>query len=417
MPVMSSRNNTYNRPGYFEDSSANHSSSGPTSPGEVFVDYLYAETTNRPKPIDYTAINPQTFYKLLIHNRARSATYLYKAYGFPENRRRWTEYRRTPYPSDKGWPNPYSTGGSGGGNWSMTDGRALEKLLEQVRGTHANLSVDFAEGRQTLAMLAKAVKVKQYVFEFARDIVKSRKYRKIRPGPTQGQRRLDYVNGKWLEYRYGWMPLVSSLYDLTDALRKERVSGPVVLKARSGRKAQLKYKDARAGNLGTVNTLLTIDQSQRSEYCGRFQLQPGYSFADFTSLNPALVAWELLPFSFIADWFLGIGQCLENWENYFLYRNAYQGGYLTRTTKEDRVVYTYEYASRAYTYFPDGSISNSGYFLWNDTQTSTIFQRYKQRYPLASLPTPNGPRVKANLQPKQFMDIAALVSQYVKKFR
>lgn len=37
---------------------------------------------------------------------------------------------------------------------------------------------------------------------------------------------------------------------------------------------------------------------------------PGY-MAQLGLLNPEIVAWELLPFSFVADWFIPIGSYLE----------------------------------------------------------------------------------------------------------
>lgn len=417
MPIMSNRDISINRIGYWESSSATSSASGTTPSGRLFRDLFTCSTTNSPRPINYSKVNPHTFDKLLTINSAKTLSYTNKQVGFPRSSYRSTSYGDTPFITDGGWPNPYSTSWAIPPQWSQTDGRALEKILEKVRGSHASLSVDFAEGRQTIQMLKQALNLRKTIFEFGRDVVRQRKYRKIRPGPTQGQRRLDYVNGKWLEYRYGWMPLVSSLYDTVDALRKERVSGPTPIKARSGATFQKKYLDVRSGNLGKMNTSLQIDLTHRTEYSCTFALQSGYTFSDFTSLNPATIAWELTPFSFIVDWFVGVGQCLENWENYYLYRNSFITGYRTRSAKEDRLVKRFENAFRSPTYNFDGSESSFGYMSWNEYQQSEVFSRWKSRILLTSLPTPSGPRVKANLKPKQFMDIAALVSGYCKQFR
>lgn len=306
--------------------------------------------------------------------------------------------------------------------WPTTDGRALEKILESARGAHANLSVDFAEGMSTIAMLRKATKLRKLVFEFTRDVVKQRGYKKIRPGPSQGQRRLDYVTGKWLEGRYGWMPLISSLYDLVDAIRKERVSNPIFLKARSGaidKRTQRLNVDSGGPWLGLGKAELEIASSYRTEIGAAFTLPSGYTFSDFTSLNPLLVAWELVPFSFIADWFVGVGQCLENWENYFLYRNRFLGGYRTNTLKEERKLSIIERTLMPDRWDLSGSkpVLANGYYKWYSSKHAKFTLKYLYRVPLLSLPTPTGPRVKANLQPKHFMDIASLVQQHVKRFR
>jgi len=415
MPVMQNRSNSFNRQGYYEDTVIPGSmTTGLTSPAQVLYDYLTVSTTNASRPIDTTRINPQSFTKQLIVNSKKSLSYNYWSPSFRTmNIRVQYSYGQTPYITDKpGYPNPYVLTSTDPNPWSLTDGRALEKVLNQARGSHANLSVDLAEGGQTIAMLRKATQLRRTVLEFATNVVKQKKYRKMRPGPTQNQRRLDYVNGKWLEYRYGWMPLVSSLYDLVDAIRKDRVSGPVLLTGRAGRKDESLYVDIRPGSVGKVQTKLFIDQSNRTEYGVYFSLPASqFQFADFTSLNPALVAWELVPFSFIADWFVGVGQCLENWENYFLFRNNFVRGWKTRTTKEWRWVERSEFAAQA------PSLVSNTYTYWNEYQKSEVWLVYKQRFVLSSLPTPGGPRVKMDLKPKQFMDIAALVSQSVKQFR
>lgn len=299
--------------------------------------------------------------------------------------------------------------------WQGLIGRSIEKVLAQARGSHANLSVDFAEGGQTIAMLRNALRLKKFVIEFATQVVKARGYRKIRSGPTQGQRRLDYVNGKWLEYRYGWMPLVSSIYDMADALRKQRVSSLVVLKGRSGRQEQRTVYFG-AGTRGSPFNYATISGSYRVETAGYFSIPTNASVSDFTSLNPLLIAWELVPFSFVADWFVGVGQCLENWENYFLYRNNFITGYQTTSSREIRTGQIYGASSSPLDIAPNGALRDKIYY---ESINSLAQIKYSARYrgPLSSLPTPGGPRVKLGLKPKQMLDVAALIGQAVKRFR
>jgi hypothetical protein len=299
------------------------------------------------------------------------------------------------------------------------EARAYTNLLDRIRGTHANLAVDFAERRQTVKLLKDTASLRGLVKKFTTEIVKSRGYKKIRKGPTQGQRRLDYVNGKWLEYRYGWMPLLSSIYSVVEQSRK-RVSKPVIVRARA---ASAKQSTQRSGSATFDDPVFstTTTGGYRVQYTGVFDVPSQPSVQDWTSLNPLSVAWELVPFSFVVDWFVGVGQCLENWENWFLYRNYFRVGCISRSTKEARVMFYsgadlnpqgYYYAPFEDAWFPKDQSTQR---TVNGAAACTL-TRYT-RDVLYSLPTPGGPQVKNGLNPKRMLDSAALLSQMVRKFR
>lgn len=395
------------------------------TPGNPKYSYeMLGVVTTSGKPVSFKSVNPHKF-KIIL--KQFNPLY-FSASGMYHNAGYWQTISASGFAFP--WKGTINYPGDGihlENRFSAIEGRALEKVLAQARGAHANLSVDFAEAGQTLAMLRKAGRLRKVVFEFARDVVKNKGYRKIRPGPTQNQRRLDYVNRKWLEYRYGWMPLVNSIYDLVDALRKERVSSLTTLTGRSGMQQEKIELAGSAADRANPERVLKINLSQRVHLSCDFALPTGYTFSDFTSMNPLLIAWELVPFSFIADWFIGVGQCLENWENYFLYRNRFVSGYKTLTQLEDRS-YTrkYFYSGYAGTFPPyydestgswTGGNPKDGPSWQSETASGRILYKYKERIKLTSLPTPIGPRVKLGLNSKRFMDIAALVGGYVRKFR
>lgn len=412
MPVMVDNERVYSRVGYTNTWDVNRATTAVTGPWEHFKTLLTG-VSSVDSPPGKRLINPHTYTKFKVFNHGTTESQSGYAYTHPMGYNALSYLRISAIGL---FSNPYSGSLVLDPNWAGLEGRCLEKVLEKARGAHANLSVDFAEGMQTLAMLRKATKLRKLVFEFARDVVKHRGYKKIRPGPTQGQRRLDYVNSKWLEYRYGWMPLVHSIYDLVDALRKQRVSSWVYLEGRSGRKEQRIDIVGSTSSISNPRKRLKVDGSYRAKLGANFSLPTGYEFSDFTSLNPLLIAWELVPFSFIADWFVGIGQCLENWENYYLYRNRFMGGFMTRSAKEERTASSGYSVSTGIVYTHQGNPADQTYFQSNKGNSDCTMTMMQRRV-LTSLPTPYGPRVKANLKPKQFLDIAALVGTYVRKFR
>jgi hypothetical protein len=55
----------------------------------------------------------------------------------------------------------------------------------------------------------------------------------------------------------------------------------------------------------------TVVQRESCKGVWKFKPTNLNSWGSFGLLNPAAVAWELLPFSFVVDWFLPVGRYLE----------------------------------------------------------------------------------------------------------
>ncbi len=96
-----------------------------------------------------------------------------------------------------------------------------------------------------------------------------------------------------LEVMFGWLPLLSDVYNATDNIHKAlRGNGSVV----SGTSSKFKSSNglkARSGVTGIVQS-----SSKRT-------------LAELGLLNPLAVAWELTPFSFVLDYFVKIGELLS----------------------------------------------------------------------------------------------------------
>jgi hypothetical protein len=366
-----------------------------------------------PKPWISARPASHSYRKMAVMNGARIhkdiGTYLFQPYVFSSQ-----SYGR--------WDNGsvvYSTTGVLPYDHSSVEAKAYEKLLDAIRGSHANLAVDFAERRQTVKLIKDTASLRGLVKKFTTEIVKSRGYRKIRKGPTQGQRRLDYINGKWLEYRYGWLPLLSSIYSVVEQSRK-RVFKPVIVRARAGSSKKDIFSTA-TGTFDNPSFRTEVAGGYRVQYTGVFDVPSQPSIQDWTSLNPLSVAWELVPFSFVVDWFVGVGQCLENWENWFLYRNYFVVGCISRSTRESRLMI-----------YSGADINPQGYYYapaedrWVARDQSTLrtvfgwaggtLTKYSREV-IYSLPNPGGPQMKNGLNPKRLLDSAALLSQMVRKFR
>lgn len=296
-------------------------------------------------------------------------------------------------------------------NYEALYGSAIDKLLDKVKGANVNLSVDVAERQQTYRMLKAATSLRSLISEFVKQITSTREWRKRR-----GKSRDKYVSSKWLEYRYGWSPLVSTVYDAAETVMKMRGAGIVRVSARTAQAIRI---DTESG-LGTYLTPMDKFKSEgmiRGQIVVLMKSKESVSIQDFTTLNPVLLAWELLPYSFIVDWFVNISGYLQASETSFQYANQFVCGCYTVSRSENRSLIRFGSTSIAPQYY----VNNGDTFVRDGATSittyggSTVSVKSCERIPIFSLPTPLGPRVKPVLSSNKMLDIAALVSTAFKR--
>ena len=138
--------------------------------------------------------------------------------------------------------------------------------------------------------------------------LKSGKLKAIRkefgPGPTPAKS----LSKRWLQYQYGITPLVNDIYGAAEILN-EGLEDPArkftIQNKRSGTHTEV------IKTFGNVDYITNI--KQRSTVRLRAELADdavrGLSLVGLS--NPKQVVWELVPFSFVVDWFLPIGTWLK----------------------------------------------------------------------------------------------------------
>jgi len=113
-----------------------------------------------------------------------------------------------------------------------------------------------------------------------------------------------HATSNWLALRYGWMPLIQDSYNAVGAYESTTVAAKRKRKAFFRGRSKLVRK-ALSATTGPSSRIVHTDQVLLRTEAKPTTLQSlGLS-------NPELVAWELLPFSFVVDWFIGIGTWLE----------------------------------------------------------------------------------------------------------
>jgi len=208
-------------------------------------------------------------------------------------------------------------------------------LINRAKGQQWNVPVFFAEAGKTGAMVAARAK---HLALMANDLrrgnipafFKRMHHTVIPPKGKKPVERFNREYGRnaqnaaanaWLEYSYGWVPFmndvraaVNTLMDISD--RPTALTATVTAKTRSSSKTQTAPGSLRLIAWGTQgidsygHTETTTFDNFRAKW--KFRPMPLELPGKLGLTNPMEVAWELVPFSFVVDWFLPIGDYLSS---------------------------------------------------------------------------------------------------------
>jgi hypothetical protein len=238
---------------------------------------------------------------------------------------------------------------------------ALAKARERFNakiGSNAALGVDLAEWKQSHSMIEKRL---LQLHKFSRALKRGHfddAYAAIRGpvprSPPKGLSRGKSFANNFLEWHFGWSPLIRDIHDACEVLQS-----PISCKrvrARSGPK--YKTWGSQSSNYYSTTTTAATERYRVELGAGIYVSNPNLRLASQLGLvNPLTVAWEVVPFSFVVDWFLPVGNFLNQWSDfvgltlseafttysyYSEYRNRYiqypQYGYIDRKDYKGRVV-------------------------------------------------------------------------------
>jgi len=280
-------------------------------------------------------------------------------------------------------------------NSSLVYNRALERLNSKARGD-LDLGVAIAEAGQTVRMVTALRKFNI----FARRHRSSPKGRDGKFGSTR-----DVADG-WLQYQYGWKPLMSDIFGAAnESLR-------IVINRLERFKASVKMPVDGNGDI-LYRTVEGVSAKVQREGQGiqactiAIELEvPSFDLARWSSLNPVSLGWELVPYSFVVDWFYDVGSYLRHMETALLFNTRFRGGYVSELFTWDGS----EVCDNKVMY-PIGANE----VRWFEGCKSLIRQRSFRRTKLTSYPLPRKPTFNVDLSSARLFSAASLLRQLLRR--
>jgi len=289
-----------------------------------------------------------------------------------------------------------NTGASKAIGYKLDDhiGEVSNRLLSKVRGREIDLGVALGEYRETASFVAGAmVKTAKSFSQLKRGDVSGA----LRTLTGKKNNRWEDIPGAasntWLAYSYGLKPLVNDVASAVTILEKglRDPSRPVVVRASS-----TKSVSGLVSSSGVYHD--RIEGSVRVSGKIEFWISNPvlYTLEQVGFVNPLSVAWELVPFSFVVDWFVPIGDFLTNVMP--PQGVSFVGGYIAH-----RGDGTHE----GWTTIPYGQY---GWYTWMEQR-----EIFKGRTPLTSFPRYSMKVPDLSLSKSQIASSMALLWQQLRK--
>lgn len=207
----------------------------------------------------------------------------------------------------------------------------------------------------------------------------------------------------WLAFQYGWKPLLQDIEGSMRSLADYYHKNPNLVRTARASASFETETVVPIGNLSTTFTkcgdMTVITKSSCKigfRYTVASRLTQFLAQTGFT--NPINLLWEVLPYSFVVDWFLPIGPYLETLSAY--HGLAFQDGFVTKFTSQSTFA-AYQY--KGYLLPPNAAVK------WDTCGRYSRLWLQLDRTKLSDFPTSERPMLKNPFSTTHALNALALL--------
>lgn len=208
---------------------------------------------------------------------------------------------------------------------ARVNSEALNGSLSELKGMRVNLGVAFGERKQTGNLLLSTAgrlangyrDLRRGDFHGAamhlgmveKDIVRNhdRVHKRGKLSPSKA------LANEWLALQYGWKPLLSDVYNAAEGLAARSDDRRVRCSFSRSHRWFSRHQQHTIFDVPATRTEQGI-YSRKYVYYFQTHNEVLKDLSAWGVTNPLSVAWELLPWSFVFDWFIPVGNYLDNWD-------------------------------------------------------------------------------------------------------
>lgn len=216
-------------------------------------------------------------------------------------------------------------------SWTAVEAAAIAKLYERIKAVRSQMNgLQFlGELRQTIHMIRNPVNALIKGLTNYHDAVKSKATRNIRGVPLKKRAAIvkDTASGLWLEYSYGWKPLLNDVKGIAETAgrivaERQQVRDSATSTVTGTPVKTFNQHNAPYGILGNLylRTISSYESTAGVSWSVGLSsdvvapigsLARAAQLSGFTLENFVPTLWELVPFSFVAEYFSNIGDIIE----------------------------------------------------------------------------------------------------------
>jgi len=288
------------------------------------------------------------------------------------------------------------------------DNFAKNKVLLKIKDQKINVVQAMAERSQTASLIASsATKIAKALLavkrgnlvEAARSlgvgVPKRAARRAAREVQSNKRSSSSDIARRWLELQYGWKPLLNDIYGAAEHLAT-RDTGPKHMQTSASATIGISWnKDIPWDFTKSYNCSGSVQYTRK--YTVRYAVTNSQvrELSQTGVTNPALIAWELMPWSFVIDWFVPIGNFISTLDA--TAGVTFLSGCVSTVTKVRGV----------------GSMTYSGALYQNERRSGSmsnhLFRDEVTRIKLASFPSPALPQFKSPVSLTHMANALALL--------